>query len=71
MSPADMVTFSVPRSVLSEVIHLTSELTDRMHDLLERNADGLLTDVELAELAQLVQVAQFGQIVDAALKVSA
>ena len=65
---ADPVTFSVPRTVLSDIARLTDELTDRMHALLERNTDGQLAPSEKAELETLVQMAQFGQIVSLALQ---
>ena len=60
---ADAVTFSVPRDVLSEIVKLSADLTDRMHELLERNTDGALAPHERAELKTLTQVAQFGEIV--------
>jgi hypothetical protein len=65
---ADPITFSVPRTVLSEIVELSAELTDRMHELLERNTDGLLGPVERAELETLVRMAEFGQIVALALQ---
>ena len=65
---ADPVTFSVPRTVLSDIVSLSAELTDRMHELLERNTDGQLGATEKAELERLVLIAQFGQIVSSALQ---
>jgi hypothetical protein len=65
---ADPITFSVPRRVLSDIIQLSAELTDRMHQLLERNTDGQLSPSENAELETLVRVAEFGQIVSLALQ---
>ena len=65
---ADPVTFSIPRTVLSDIVRLTDELTDRMHSLLERNTDGQLAPSEKAELETLVRMAEFGQIVSLALR---
>ncbi|MGN6367066.1 MAG: hypothetical protein ACTHN5_02275 [Phycisphaerae bacterium] len=65
---ADPITFSVPRAVLSDIARLTQNFNDRMHELLERNTDGTLTPQESAELQSLVRMAEFGQIVDAALQ---
>ncbi|QOV89197.1 hypothetical protein [Humisphaera borealis] len=62
------MTFSVPRKVLSDIAVLSDELTDRMHELLERNTDGLLSEIERKELNTLVNVAQFGQIIALALQ---
>lgn len=64
---ADPVTFSVPRAVLSDIARLSDDLTDRMHQLLERNTDGALDAHEQSELQTLVRMAQFGQIVSLAL----
>ena len=61
--PADTVTVAVPRRVLSDIFTLAAELTDRTHPLLERNANGALSDIEKSELDALVRIAQFGQIV--------
>lgn len=65
---ADPVTLSVPRAVLSGIVSLSAELTDRMHELLERNTNGELNAIEKAELESLVRMAQFGQIVSMALE---
>ena len=67
LQAADPITFSVPRAVLSDIVTLSSELTDRMHRLLEQNTDGQLGPTEKAELEMLVNIAQFGQIVSMAL----
>jgi hypothetical protein len=64
---ADPVTFSVPRTVLSDIVRLSADLTDRMHELLERNTDGQLNPNERAELETLVHIAEFGQIISLAL----
>lgn len=65
---ADPVTVSIPRTLLSDIVHLSDDLTDRMHELLERNTDGKLKPAERAELATLVRIAEFGQIVSMALE---
>ena len=64
----DPVTISVPRTILLEIAQLSAELTDRMHELLERNTDGQLTRTERSELETLVRMAEFGQIVSTALQ---
>jgi hypothetical protein len=69
MTPtADPVTFSVPRTILSDIVRLSADLIDRMHELLERNTDGKLNATERRELETLVQMAEFGQIVSMALQ---
>jgi hypothetical protein len=65
---ADPITFSVPRTVLSDIVELSADLTDRMHELLERNTDGALRPIEREELETLVKMAEFGQIVSMALQ---
>jgi hypothetical protein len=65
---ADPITFSVPRTVLTEIIELTADLNDRMHELLERNTDGQLGPTEKTELEMLVRIAAIGQIVSTALQ---
>jgi hypothetical protein len=65
---ADAITLTFPRSVLPDVVSLSSALLDRMHELLERNTDGALSEIERQELETLVQMAQFGQIVVAAIQ---
>ena len=65
---ADPVTFTVPRTLLSDIVQLSGELTDRMHELLEKNTDNSLGGTERAELETLVQMAQFAQIVSMALQ---
>ena len=71
MSPiTDPITFSVPRNLLTDIVRLSDSLTDRMHELLEANTDGKLNSTEQSELETLVRMAQFGQIVSAALEPS-
>ncbi len=62
MNPADAVTLTLPRSMLPELPALAKSLNDRMHELLERNAEGSLVETERAELETLVQVAQVVEI---------
>ena len=69
MSPnADPITFTLPRTLADGIAELSADLTDRMHHLLERNTDGQLGTLEIAELETLVRMAEFGQIVSMALK---
>jgi hypothetical protein len=58
----DPVTISVPRKILASIVELSSEMTDRMHQLLEKNTDGDLGAHEKAELESLVRIAELGQI---------
>ena len=66
----DPITFSVPRNLLIDIVSLSDSLTNRMHELLEANTDGRLNSTEQSELETLVQMAEFGQIVSAALQPS-
>lgn len=61
-APSDVVTFTLPRSLVPELPAFASVLNDRMHDLLERNTEGALAESEHAELESLVQMAQYAQI---------
>lgn len=61
-SPSDFVTITLPRSIVPELPSFANALNDRMHDLLERNTEGTLSESERAELESLVQMAQFAQI---------
>lgn len=67
MSALESVTLTFPRSVVADVRSLSGALLDRMHELLERNNEGALTDVEREALETLVQMAQFGQLITTAL----
>ncbi len=60
---ADPITVSVSRGLFSDIVQLSAEFTQRIHELLERNTDGHLTSIEKSELEALVRVAEFGQIV--------
>lgn len=64
----DALTLTIPRSVAGEIPALSSELTERMHELLERNTDGGLSVTERAELETLVHMAQFAQILAMAIQ---
>jgi len=61
-SPPDVVTITLPRSIMPELPTFADALNDRMHGLLERNTEGTLSESERAELESLVQMAQFAQI---------
>ena len=65
---AESVTVTLPRSAVGGLLALSDALTDRMHELLERNTDANLTAIDRAELETLVKVSQFGQILSMALK---
>jgi len=62
MGLPDVITFTLPRSIVPELPAFANVLNDRMHDLLERNTEGALSENEHAELEGLVQMAQFAQI---------
>ena len=65
---SDVVTITLPRSIMPELPAFAGALNDRMHELLERNAEGLLLESERAELESLVRMAQFAQILEMALQ---
>jgi len=48
-------------------VQLSEELTDRMHELLERNAEARLNATQKAALETLIRVAEFGQIISMAI----
>ena len=64
----DAVTLTLPRSAITGVVSLSDTLLDRMHELLERNTDGQLSAVQREEVETLVLMAQFGQLLSAALR---
>ncbi|MEX0775285.1 MAG: hypothetical protein WD042_06170 [Phycisphaeraceae bacterium] len=64
----DSITLSFPRTALPDIVALSQTLRDRMHELLERNAEGQLTAIEREEAEILVAMAQFGQIVALSLR---
>ncbi len=61
-SESEPITVRVPRSIASVLPSLSDDLTNRMHELLERNTEGQLNPIERAELETLVQMAQVAQI---------
>jgi hypothetical protein len=67
---ASPITLSLTRDAAVELVHLSDELTDRLHELLERNTDGALSSQEKAELTRLVHMAEFSQMVSTALQAS-
>jgi hypothetical protein len=66
----EAITFTLPRSAVGDMLALSATLLDRMHELLERNTDGLLSAIEREELDTLVRMAQFGQMMSMALEAS-
>lgn len=66
--PIDPITVTLPRTLALGIVELSDDLARRMHELLERNTDGLLNPAEQAELDTLVRIAQFGEIISSALK---
>jgi hypothetical protein len=65
---SDDITITLPRSAVGAVLTLSAELTDRMHALLERNTDGVLSPAERSELETLVRMAQLSEILSMALR---
>lgn len=63
----DTVTITLPRRVAEQLSSPSAAMLDRMHDLLERNADGHLTPIEHEELQALVMLSQFSQVISIAL----
>ena len=59
---ADAITLTIPRSILPELPSLAQSLEDRMHELLERNTEGTLAEIERTELETLAQMAQIARI---------
>ncbi|HEY4330759.1 MAG TPA: hypothetical protein VGN88_13545 [Phycisphaerae bacterium] len=68
MTIPDSITFTVPLPLLRDIAELSSELTIGMHQLLEKQTAGLLSNLEQAQLDALVRIAEFGQIVNLALE---
>lgn len=67
-APSDVVTITLPRSIMPELPAFADALNDRMHELLERNTEGSLSEGERVELESLVRMAQFAQILAMALQ---
>jgi hypothetical protein len=66
--PGEPVVLTLPRSAVTDVLTISASLLDRMHELLERNTDGSIAPIEREELETLVQMAEFGQILSAAVR---
>jgi hypothetical protein len=64
----EAVTLTLPRSAVPDAIALSRHLLDRMHDLLEQNTEGTLSEERREELESLVELAQFGQFIASALE---
>lgn len=58
----DTISVSIPRAIVGQLRIMADDLTDRMHNLLERNTDGALSPAERRELETLVYMAQFAQV---------
>ena len=67
-SAPDTLTLTVPRSAVGDIISISDSLLDRMHEMLERNTNGELSQPEREQLETLVQMAQFGQLISMALR---
>lgn len=65
-APSDVLTLTIPRSMVPALPAFAESLNERMHELLEKNTDGTLPESERVELESLVQMAQFAQIVSMA-----
>jgi len=64
VAPAkDFVTLKLPRTAVEDFPVITEALISRMHNLLERNTDGLLSATEVDEAETLVELVQFSQVV--------
>lgn len=66
--PPPSITFTLPTNVAGEIPVLAQRLLDRMHQLLERNTDGQLNPIERDEVAALVEMAEFAQMVAVAVR---
>lgn len=63
---AESLTLRIPRAVVAALPTLSEGLLTRMHDLLERNAEGQLSVHERAEVESLVKMAEFAQLLSLA-----
>ena len=63
-----LITVTLPASIAGDMPVVAQRLVDRMHALLERNTDGQLNPVERDELEALVEMAEFAQLVAAAVR---
>ena len=58
----ESITVTLPASVAHELPVMANRLVERMHDLLERNTEGQLNELEQEELQALVDMAEFAQV---------
>lgn len=65
---ADQITLTFPRTAVGDLSEISADLLTCMHELLERNTDGLLSPIERAELETLVRMAQFSQLLASAME---
>lgn len=63
---SDVLTLTIPRSMVPALPVFAESLNERMHELLEKNTEGTLPESERVELESLVQMAQFAQILSMA-----
>lgn len=56
------ITVTLPASVACEFPTMAQRLVQRMHDLLERNTEDQLNELEREELEALVEMAEFAQV---------
>jgi hypothetical protein len=66
-STIDNVTVTIPRPLLAGLARVTASLTERMHELLEKNTENIISEAEKKELESLVRLSQLDQIVTLAL----
>ena len=58
----ESITVTLPAGVAHEIPIMAERLVQRMHNLLERNTEGQLNDLEKDELQALVEMAEFAQV---------
>ena len=58
----DSITVILPASLVNDFPVMAERLVERMHELLERNTEGQLNDLEKDELRALVEMAEFAQV---------
>jgi preprotein translocase subunit SecB len=68
VAASESVTVTLPRTAVGGVLALSKALLDRMHELLEQNANGSLSPFERQNLEALVEMAQFSQIFSTAIQ---
>lgn len=69
--PSGSITVTLPASVAADIPVMAQRLVDRMHELLERNTDGHLSDAEREEVEALVEMAEFAQLFASAVRKAA